>query len=156
MRYVKLDITPEDKDIKERRDRAKILMIDLQQANASGDKEKVAELTSEVQALNVQMGFVCGDSEILRVLMDRFAIETRADNRFYCRIYEAAEKVEEGYLELSDEQYAWLLAKSDKLNLAEKYKDDKGNMQDLYHPLMKRGIGKIQDKIEQALTELPK
>lgn len=149
MKCIELSITPEDQEIKVKREQLKALVVEINKARKENNMELAQTLTAEANSLGNVSQNICGDREVLEIVINLLDVSDRTDMRRYNSIYNKLEHATDS-LELTNEEHAWLIEKSDKINFGEKYKDSIGNMQDKFNGPIKRAIGRIQDKIEQA------
>lgn len=146
-RYVKLEISEQDKKFKALRDEAKELREGVLKAQESGDEDAAKELTAKLVKIPVSSGAIFGDREVLKVYLGVLPQKGGENLRRYFNLMNSLEKSpDEGFWEVSHEDWKWMRTEMDKVDYSQKNKD--GDY--LIPASLRYAFGKVNIQIEDA------
>lgn len=161
-RYLELDITEQDLKARAARKEVQDLFAkagDLAKQDQTEDvKEQLIELTNKINSLGGQgaLSSICGDKELLKILLDNIKCQNGSDNRKYARIFDALDKVEDpGWASFQDEDWKWVCDGVEKIPYAVTMKNNQGNDVPFFPAPLRRAIAKVTEKLVVATSTMP-
>lgn len=166
MRYIYLDISKEDLELKTKRDKWKTIES-CEGASPHGwedEDKKVRDNCSKcklafkewVEVRELQMA-IFGEKDLLEKVLDNSkAVGSGKDLKIYTRTYDLLETLKDPcWLRLEEDDWKWLKEKMEHDQYGVTYKNQMGNDVAAYNGLIKRKIGRLLIKLDEATTTMP-